>query len=244
MRLEPSTIYLPSAVADAAERSATVRNPIGTSTDGKNGMRAADEDNFLTIEHSHVGDMCDEDLLKQACDGSREALSLLFRRHALSVRNVAQRILRNEAEADDVVQEVFLYIFRKAALFDPAQSSGRSWIIQVAYHRAFDRRRYLIRRRFYDCLGLDAPAAAALRSEIAFYESSLEGVLGAEALAKIKEALSPDQRKTLNLYFFAGYSVAEIAEKMQQSTGNVRHHYHRGLERIRKLLFPSPPVSK
>jgi RNA polymerase sigma-70 factor (ECF subfamily) len=90
----------------------------------------------------------DELLLKQVHDGEKEALALLFRRHSRSVRNVAYRILRNESEADDLVQEVFLFIFRKAALFDSTHWGARSWIIHVTYHRAFDRRRYLNSRHF------------------------------------------------------------------------------------------------
>jgi RNA polymerase sigma-70 factor, ECF subfamily len=160
------------------------------------------------------------------------------------VRNAACRILRDAAEADDLVQEVFLYIFRKAALFDPSQATARSWIMQVAYHRAFDRRRYLIRRRFYDWLSLDATTAAAVESEVAFYEQSLEGALGRGALARIEEALSPDQRRTLQLYFFEGHSIAEIAQLMQQSPGNIRNHYYRGLEKMRKLFFSLKLASK
>ena len=60
-------------------------------------------------------EVSDELLLEQVADGDKEALALLFRRYSRSVRNVAYRILRNEAESDDLVQEVFLFIFRKYA---------------------------------------------------------------------------------------------------------------------------------
>src|ERR1700734_1222417 len=80
-----------------------------------------------------ISEISDELLLEQVRGGAKDALAFLFRRHARSVRNVAYRILRNEAEADDLVQEVFLFIFRKAALFDAAGGAARSWIFQVAY---------------------------------------------------------------------------------------------------------------
>jgi len=102
-----------------------------------------------------VPETSDESLLEQVREGAKDALGVLFRRYARAVRNVAYRILRNEAEADDLVQEVFLFIFRKAALFDSAQSAAASWIIHVAYHRAFDRRRYLNTRHFYSTQELD-----------------------------------------------------------------------------------------
>ena len=74
------------------------------------------------------------------------------------VRNVAYRILRNEEEADDLVQDVFIFIYRKAALFNGEDGTARSWIVQVTYHRAFDRRRQLITRHFYASEELDDAA--------------------------------------------------------------------------------------
>jgi RNA polymerase sigma-70 factor, ECF subfamily len=73
----------------------------------------------------------DEFLLACVRDGDRDALGRLFRKHARAVRNVAYRILHSEAEADDLVQEVFLYIFRKAALFSPTQGRAATWILQI-----------------------------------------------------------------------------------------------------------------
>ena len=155
------------------------------------------------------------------------------------VRGVAYRILRDAAEADDLLQEVFLFVFRKWALFDASRGSARSWIVQVTYHRAIDRRRHLASRHFYanaeldeTLLTIDGPMA-----DTAFYERSIEGSLGTEMLSKIEEALSIDQRRTIQLYFFDGYTFEEIAGFTGQMVGNVRNHYYRGLEKIRKLVF-------
>jgi RNA polymerase sigma-70 factor (ECF subfamily) len=181
----------------------------------------------------------DEFLLEQLREGNHGALALLFRRYARLVRTVAYRILRDAAEAEDLLQEVFLFIFRKWALFDASRGSARSWIVQVTYHRAIDRRRHLASRNFYDSaeldetlLSMDGPIA-----DSAFYERSIEGSLGTEMLSKIAEALSIDQRRTIQLYFFEGYTFEEIAELTKQMIGNVRNHYYRGLEKIRKLVF-------
>jgi len=192
---------------------------------------------------SHVGtnteSLSDEFLLEQLGEGNHGALTLLFRRYARLVRTVAYRILRDAAEAEDLLQEVFLFIFRKWALFDASRGSARSWIVQVTYHRAIDRRRHLASRNFYASaeldetfLSMDGPIA-----DSAFYERSIEGSLGTEMLSKIAEALSIDQRRTIQLYFFEGYTFEEIAEHTKQMVGNVRNHYYRGLEKIRKLVF-------
>src|SRR5262249_39816909 len=85
----------------------------------------------------------DEVLTSRMQRGDREALAVLFRNYAKSIRNLGAKILRDDAEADDLVQEVFLYLHRKSALFDGSKGSARSWIFQIAYTQAFIRRRKL-----------------------------------------------------------------------------------------------------
>lgn len=188
----------------------------------------------------------DESLLEQIRLGRKEALGLLFRRHARAVRHVAYRILRNEAEAEDLVQEVFVFVYRKAALFDPSRGGARSWIFQAAYHRAIDRRRYLASRHFYTSSELEE-AAIWLRDtkgRSSFYEDTLEGTLGEEKLRRMWEALSEDQRQVLELHFFSGDTLEEAAVKTGQTVGNIRNHYYRGLEKLRKQIFSSSRNAK
>jgi RNA polymerase sigma-70 factor, ECF subfamily len=193
-----------------------------------------------------MSETSDELLLEQVCEGIKEALALLFRRHARAVRNVACRILRNEAEADDLVQEVFLFIYSKAALFDSTHWTARSWIIHITYHRAFDRRRYLNSRHFYSSQELDETAfrLADLREELPFHERSVEGILGKPLMARFTARLTPEQQETIRLYFFEGYALKEIAQLTGRSLFNVRSHYYRGLERMRKFVLPEKMRSK
>jgi hypothetical protein len=74
----------------------------------------------------------DEVLLACTQEGDREALAELFRNYAKSIRSIGVRILRDGMEADDLVQEVFLYLYRKSSLFDCSKGSARSWIFQIA----------------------------------------------------------------------------------------------------------------
>ena len=178
----------------------------------------------------------DELLLEQLGKQNREALALLFRRYARMVRAVAFRILRDDAEAEDLTQEVFLFVFCKAALFNPSRGSARTWIVQVTYHRAIDRRRHLSARRFYQNGNLEGESEEAA-VETLFYEQSVEGALGSGLVKRINEALTSDQRTTLELYFTEGYTFEEIGRRVGQSAGNARNHYYRGLERIRRLIF-------
>jgi RNA polymerase sigma-70 factor (ECF subfamily) len=162
------------------------------------------------------------------------------------VRNVAHCILRDEAEADDLVQDVFIFIFRKAALFSAAHCTARSWIVQVTYHRAFNRRRYLIKRHFYAIREIDDAALNVpdCRYETLFTEWSLERMWGRDSAARLRELLSPSQLSTIELHFFEGCTFEEVAERLGQTLANVRHHYHRGLEKLRKPAFSRKLRSK
>ena len=196
--------------------------------------------------NAKIPETSDELLLEQVRQGAKDALGLLFRRHARAVRNVAYRILRDEAEADDLVQEVFLFIFRKAALYDAGKGRAATWIIHVAYHRAFDRRRHLNSRHFYSSQELDDTSLrlADKREVIPFHELSPEGILGKPMMARFNARLTPEQRETIRLYFFEGYALKEIAELTGRSLVNVRSHYYRGLERLRKYVLPEKLRSK
>jgi RNA polymerase sigma-70 factor (ECF subfamily) len=174
----------------------------------------------------------DEELLLQVGDGNKEALSLLFQRHARAVHNVARRILKDNSEAEDLLQELFLFIFQKAQIFDATKGSATSWIIQMAYHRAIDRRRYLGYRQHYNGQEFDECRLVANHGQI-----SINELAGKALLSKLRSELSTDQLQTLELHFFEGYSFHEIAEKTGQTFGNVRNHYYRALERLRSHIF-------
>ena len=182
-------------------------------------------------------DIPDEALLASVQTGNREALGIVFRRYARLVRYVGQKILRDDGEADDLVQEVFLYIHRKAALFDKSKGSARSWIVQVAYTQAFLRRRHLNSRCFYSSVNVDKTNGKACgMNGVADYDHSVEGLFGRNGWREILEQLTADQYETLRLHFFEGYTLGEIGEKMGQSRVNVRHHYYRGLDKIRRHI--------
>jgi RNA polymerase sigma-70 factor (ECF subfamily) len=193
-----------------------------------------------------LSEASDERLLEQVREGAKEALAILFRRHARTVRNVAYRILRNESEAEDLVQDVFLHIFRKAALFDAARGSARSWIFHLAYHRAFDRRDYLNTRHFYSSRDLEDAEhrLADPRRGTAFHEQSIEGILGRPLTEEFNARLTPEQRETIQLFFFEGYALKEIAQRTGRSLVSVRNHYYRGLDRLRKFVLPENLRSK
>jgi RNA polymerase sigma-70 factor (ECF subfamily) len=181
-------------------------------------------------------ELSDETLLAQISTGDQEALAVLFRRYARLVWSVAERIVRNKSEADDLLQDVFLLIQRRAYVFDSSKGTARSLIVHMTYQRALSRRRYL------NAMHCQAPREAKERAAkiavpaVLFYDESVEAHFGRKGLRKALGDLSEDQRKTLRLYFFEGYTMDEIARRLGQSVGSVKHHYYRGLERLRRNL--------
>lgn len=152
---------------------------------------------------------------------------------------MAYRVLRDASEADDLLQDIFLLIHRLCRTFDSSRGPARFWILQMTYRRAISRRRYLTSRHFYarmdldDATGGDGDFAANLARD----EGSIDRLIGQETLQKTFDELSHNQRETLRLYFFEGYTLEEIASKLGQSAGNVSHHYYRALEKLRKQIF-------
>ena len=183
-----------------------------------------------------TADISDESLLRQIGIGDRDALTMLFERYARLTRSVAVRILKDTAEAEDLVQDLFVFIQRKCGIFDSSKSTARSWIVQMAYHRSIDRRRYLKSRQFY-AQPIQSSNAQVVGKPTTESDYSAEAVLGRNGLEKIVNALSVDQRETLRLHFFEGYTLLEISRKLGQPLGNVRHHYYRALDKLRKEMF-------
>jgi len=187
----------------------------------------------------HMQDLSDEGIMKQVRMGHPDALLILFDRFYRLVLKVALRILRDPGEAEDLMQDVFFEIFNKADQFDATRGSTKTWILQYAYHRSLNRRQYLALRNFYnrhETTELEA-------SECNSMNASWRGLTFQEWRRILDEGLgtlNERQRKILELSCFQGLLLSEIADRTKESLANVRHHYYRGLEGLRKFLEVSP----
>src|SRR5260370_42158235 len=115
--------------------------------------RAIDQSSLLG--RSQLRDLSDEDVMQEVAFGNGDALAVLLERHKRLIYSIAVKIVKDEAEAEDVVQIVFLDIFRKAALFDPLKGSLKVWLMRYAYTRSINGRYRLQRRHFYSRLDLE-----------------------------------------------------------------------------------------
>jgi RNA polymerase sigma-70 factor, ECF subfamily len=191
-------------------------------------------------ESAHRSECSDEALLSRISRKDRDALEVLFRRYVGLVHGIGRRILRDSAEAEDLAQDVFLHIARKCHLYDCSKGSARSWIVQVTYFQALNRKGYLTERHYYTALDCEEGSAEELATPIiAEYDHSGEALFGRRRWQRIREMLTEDQWETIRLHFFEGCTFAEIGEMRNQPVGNVRNHFYRGIARLRKYLFRS-----
>lgn len=177
----------------------------------------------------------DEELMARLQARDPEALDALFDRYSRLVHRIALRTLRDYGEAEDAVQDTFFYVYKSAALFDPRKGSAKAWIAQVAFHRALDRKAHLGRRGFY--LGTEIDSVGDTLLGATDLDRELDVKLNRAQLERAFAELPEAQRRTLEMFYFEGLELREIAEKRNEPLSNVRHYYYRGLERLRKSAF-------
>lgn len=176
----------------------------------------------------------DDEVMAHLQAGVADALAVLFDRYHRLVYSIALRIVRDAGEAEDVMQVVFLDVFKAAAQFDAARGSTRVWLLQYAYHRAISRKRYLGVRNFYD-------EATGNEGDGNGHTDRISGPVDAgvelrDLLEKGLASLAERQRLVIEWASFDGLSMREIADRTGETLVNVRHHYYRGLRKLREFV--------
>ena len=181
-------------------------------------------------------------LLSRAGLGDRAAFATLYERTSAHLLGVVLRIQRDRALAEDILQEVYVNVWRAAQSFDAAQSQPLTWLTSVARNRAIDslRRAHaqpLLKTHLtttnddeetdvYDTVADDAPGPLDLLSRAS----------DARALGRCMEGLNPQQRQSVALAFFDGLSHAEVAQNMRQPLGTVKSWVRRALQSLKSCL--------
>jgi RNA polymerase sigma-70 factor (ECF subfamily) len=188
----------------------------------------------MPVSLMHLQGLSDEQLMACLQEGQSDALAVLFDRYQKLVMSIALKIVRDPAEAEDVTQTVFLDFYRAVAQFEPSKGTTKVWLMQYAYHRAFNRRQHLQNREFYKKTELEeeelAPSVAAHRTF---------GLSAQETQALVRQSMDslPDKQKSvIGMVCYEGLSLREIADRTGDSYASVRHHYYRGLHRLRSFI--------
>src|SRR6266566_3672583 len=180
-------------------------------------------------------EISDEALLLRLQGKDISALGLLYRRYARVVYSVCARIIRDPAEAEDLVHEVFLVLYKRCASFDAKKGTARSWLLQLTYHKCFDWRDYLRARHGFQ-QGNGERKGPATPSELMEEQGPMEFKISADDIRALVARLPREQQLTFQMRV-AGYTFSEIGEKLGCSPGNAKHHAYRGIQRLRRIVF-------
>ena len=173
----------------------------------------------------------DVELLKAIVARDEVALAQLYDRYRVILFGLLMRILNNREEAEDVLQEVFLQVWRKAEDFDEDRGRPFTWLVTLARSRGIDRLRTLgARERVAEASAREAPEEVSDAATDAF-KSEQRGIVS-DALAKLPD----EQKRPLMLAYFDGLTQSEIATHLGAPLGTVKTRMRTGLIRLRELL--------
>ena len=184
---------------------------------------------FLRSEQPHDQDV---DLLKAVAARDEAALGHLYDRYRLILFGVLVRILNNREEAEDVLQEVFLQVWRRAADFDENRGRPFTWLVTLARSRGIDRLRALAsRERVATAAGADEASEEVSDAVTDAIRSEERGVVNS-ALSQLPE----EQKRPLMLAYFDGLTQSEIALQLGAPLGTVKTRMRSGMMKLRELL--------
>lgn len=172
----------------------------------------------------------DSDLVAALVAGDRNALAALYDRHAGVLLTLATRILGDANQAEDLVHDVFLEAWHRAAEYDPTRGSLRAWLVVKTRSRALDQR--IRRRRFQDAVARSAEASDGIVDGDP--GTRIEGA----RVRHMSAALPPDLVTVLDLAYFEGLSCSEIAVRVGVPIGTVKSRLARALGNLREALAP------
>jgi RNA polymerase sigma-70 factor (ECF subfamily) len=177
-------------------------------------------------------------LLQKIATGDRDAFAQLYDRFSGPLFGAAQQILRDSAEAQDVVHDAFLTLWEKAATFETTRGSAFSWAVTLVRNRAIDRVR--MRRRRAELLAESAPEDLGYAGDGTADTGGDNAVLSdnARIVRAAVASLPVEQQRALELAFFGGFTQEEIAQKLKEPLGTVKARIRRGLLKLRDMVAP------
>jgi len=183
----------------------------------------------MRVVNRELAHLSDEALVALAARSEQSALAELYDRYSRPAYGLALRVLRDEALAEDAVQEAFLALWRTAARFVPERGKASTWILTLVHRRAVDLVRREERRRT-DLLEQAAEPGGGAVDEEAWLRLQRERVQG--ALTQLPD----QQREALELAYYGGFTQSELAERLGQPLGTIKSRMFMGLSRLRELL--------
>jgi len=176
----------------------------------------------------------DSELLVRVGAGDEAAFAQLYDRFAPGLYSLILKMMRDEREAEDVLQEGFTHLWRRATTYDPARSSAFTWAVMIFRHKAIDRLRGRQRReRLVERAGDDPMLAPESDTRSAEAPSMHEEVT---MVRLALDQIPADQKQAVELAFFGGFTHEEIAARLGTPLGTIKARIRRGLLRLRDFL--------
>ncbi len=177
-------------------------------------------------------DMTPESLLQRVSSGDQPAFAALYERFSARVFGLANRILRDPSQAEEVAQEIFLEIWQRASRFDRARGTATSWIMTLTHGRSVDRVRHS-----------QAARARDLKSTIENFDREVDSVAesvvqhsDAAEVRECLESLTPLQRESITLAYFGGHTQREVGEMLGAALPTIKTRMRDGLIRLRDCM--------
>jgi RNA polymerase sigma-70 factor (ECF subfamily) len=176
----------------------------------------------------------DQELVARVAQGEPDALAALYDRHERAVYSLVFRIVRDQGEAEDVVQDVFSQAWAQAARHDPSRGAVGAWLLTIARSRAIDRLRS--RRARPDNAPADERDVVSLRAPGPAQDAQLLSRERAAIVRSALERLPVLQRIAIELAYYEGLSQSEIAERLEQPLGTIKTRMRLALLKLRETL--------
>ena len=175
--------------------------------------------------------MTDAELISNIVKRDRRAFDLFYERYSQVIFNLCIRILRDEAEAQDAMQEIFVQIWKEAERFDPTRASAKTWLFTIARSRSLDRYRSMktVRKRIEE--GSEEELQQIASEEDLQHSSIMQKYVG-NALRQ----LTREQRLVLELSYYEGLTQEEIAERLGEPLGTVKSRIRAALIKLRSFF--------
>jgi RNA polymerase sigma factor (sigma-70 family) len=183
----------------------------------------------VPVRTRDLAHLSDEALVALVSRSDESALAELYDRIGGTAYGLAYRVLRDEALAEDAVQDAFLGLWRSAGSFVPERAKASTWILTLVHRRAVDVVRREQRRRTEPLEAAPEPAEGSAE-EAAWLRLDRERVQA--ALAQLPD----QQREAIELAYYGGYTQSELADRLGQPVGTIKSRMFAGLARLRELL--------
>jgi len=185
-------------------------------------------------------DRDDESLAATLKGGHQEPLEVLYDRHSSVIFAICRQILRDEGEAEDTVQEVFMEAYGRISQFDVKKGRFKAWLMRIARNRAIDRKRHLESTGFYRSVSFNERSAPAGQPKPLTRFSGHEKT---HFIGELLRVLTAEERAVIDLHVFGDLTLEETHSAIESSLSAVRHRYYGAMRKLRRESTRTQTVS-